>query len=338
MRIFLIGFLFLIGSAASAKTVVLRAPATNAKDYQAFVLSSSFYEFPSRVILHSLPSQQDRDRLSARFAKAQLSFTDGSLSQAKDDFENIVALAETDQWGEEEQNVLLHSYFRLAQLSQTPVEVTEWLKKALAWAPLGQLNESYFPPPLVEQYKNMKAKALMVKADLSAFSDDFNYLMINGRIVDLAKEKKLELPDGPIRATFISDTFQPVTLQLAADQLAAAIPDKNPWVKGSCLKPQLYWQIAGLSAKPFFGSSCAPMKPTKPADLEVSFHPSSTPSGADPAAVTIPNAELNTSRAQTPFYKRTWFWVGVGAVVTTAVIVSLANSRSTNHPTYQEGF
>ena|GEM_PF-6384899 len=323
---------------ALAKTVVLKAPQANAKDYQAFVLSSSAYEFPSHALLSAMPSADDREHLSSLFAKAQASYTEGSLNQAKEDFRQVVALAETDQWGDEEQNVLLHSYLRLAQLAQNADEVSEWLKKAVTWTPKGKLDETFFPPPLVQQFRELQSSLATVPVDLKPFSEDFNFVVLNGQTIDLAKTKKVEIKDGPVRATFVSDTFQPSTLQVAADQLAQAQPERRPWIEGSCLKPQLHWQKSGQLAKPFFSQNCAPAKTKESPEIDVAYHAPVTVTHSENNPMPFTTDAANSSKTHVPFYERTWFWVGVGVVATAVVVVALSNSHSTNHPTSQVDF
>lgn len=323
---------------ALAKTIVLKVPQASAKEYQAFVLSSPAYEFPSHILLNEMPSTEDREHLSALFAKAQASYTDGSLNQAKEDYKQVVALAETDQWGEEEQSVLLHSYLRLAQLEQNADVINELLKKAVAWTPRGKLDETFFPPPLVQQFRQLQSSTANVAVDLRPFADDFNFVVVNGQSIDLAKTKQTELKDGPVRATFISDTYQPSTVQLSADQLSQAQPEKRAWVEGSCLKPQLRWQHAGQLAKPFFNQNCAPMKAKESTEIDVAYHAPIAVTHSEANSLPLPGEGINTSKAHVPFYEKSWFWIGVGVVATAVVVVALSNSHSSSHPTAQVDF
>lgn len=324
---------------ALAKTVVLKAPQASAKDYQAFVLSSPTYEFPSRVVLSAMPSMEDREHLSSLFAKAQTSYTDGSLNQAKEDFRQVIALAETDQWGEEEQSVLLHSYFRLAQLAKSADETDDWIRKALIWSAQGQLDESLFPPPLVERFREMKNRFTKVEIDVRPFAEDFNYLVINGQNIDLAKAKKIEMNQGPARVTFVSDTYQPTTLQLlTVDQMAQVQPEKRAWVEGSCVKPQMHWQRPGEIAKPFFNQNCAPVKPKDSPEIDVAYHAPTASAHTESSPVPLTADVSQSTKSHVPFYERSWFWIGVGVAAAAIVTVSVANSHSSNHPTSTSDF
>jgi len=314
------------------KTVLLRAPQADVGDFEAFVLSSPVYESASHAILSRIPSKENRDDLASRFAKAQASFMEGSMIQAAEDFKSVTSLAETDQWGSEEQNVLLHSFFRLAQITHDPQESEDWLKRAVVWTPKGEPAEKFFPPPLIEKWKTIKDSFPMVKMDLQPYALDFDYVLINGRVVPLSDTTQLTVPNGPVRATFISDAFQPITVETQADQLSVVRIDKKPWVEGSCLKPQLHWQQSGQIVKPFFSRHCAPLKSPPKVDVEVAYHEAPL---EIPIAPTTP-LETNSTKSSTPLYHRTWFWLGIGAVATAVVVASL--SKHETQPTAHDGF
>lgn len=315
-------------SQSIAKTVILRSPKVDAKEYQAFVLSSPVYESAATAELNNFPTAEDRELLASTFAKAQATFMEGSLTQAKEDFRAVVALAETDQWKEEEQNIFLHSYLRLAQLTHQPEETEEWLKQAVIWAPNATLEEKYFPPPLVTKFTQIKNALPKIKVDLSAFAGDFSVVLLNGRAISLAEKPKETLPEGPLRATFVSDTFQTVTVETTTDLISETEIERKAWVEGTCQKHKLHWQRSGDVAKPYFSQTCHPMKKTVAEDVDINYHMPAP----EPLPVNLPPAPKTT----TAFYERTWFWLGVGAVATAVVVASLSNHES--EPTAHDGF
>jgi hypothetical protein len=323
---FVLTFMFAHG--VEAKTVVLRATKADVQDYQAFVLSSPAYESASTAQLSRFPTPEDREMLASAFAKAQASFMQGSMIQAQEDFRAIISLVETDQWKEDEQSVFLLSYFRLAQLAHRPEETEDWLKQAVIWAPNGALDEKFFPPPLVEKFKQIKNSLPKLKVDFSAFAGDFNFLLLNGRTIPLAESLSETLPEGPLRATFISDTFQTITIETTTDLISNAAIERKPWVDGSCQKFQMHWQHSGSVAKPYFSRNCAPVKKPSP-EVDVAYHPSA------PEPIPIPVTTVSTT-SSAPFYERTWFWIGMGAVATAVVVASLSSHES--QPTTHEGF
>lgn len=329
MRILLVA-MAMTPSIVFAKTVVLRAPEANPKDYHAFVLSSPTFETASQAVLKEMPSGKDRETLGELFAKAQASFVEGALVSAIENFKAVVAMAEGDQWGAEEQSVLLHSYLRLAQLTHTPQEKEHWLEQATVWAPNGVINESYFPPPLLEQMRNLKKNLPMVKVDLRRFAQDFDYVLINGRVITLPPARDESLPQGNVRVSFVSNAFQTVTIETTADQIEDLKLEKKPWVEGSCVKPQLRWSQAGVTAQAFFSRHCAPLKNQTVPKVDLAYQPPSD------APLSLPVEAEGASKTKVPFYRRTWFWVGVGAVATAIVVASL--SKQETQPSTHDGF
>ncbi len=167
MRTSWIFFTLFISQAGMARTVVPRAPQADAVEYSAYVKSSPQWQFPSEYLLERIPSAAARNHLTELFTQAQLSYTSGSISRAIEDFKRVVEFAVTDHWTEDERQVFLHSYLRLAQMDTSSSE--KWLRAAAVLFVAEQVDTSLFPPPLLERFRSVRGSMPEVKIDLSAF-------------------------------------------------------------------------------------------------------------------------------------------------------------------------
>jgi hypothetical protein len=150
---------------------------------------------------------------------------------------------------------------------------------------------------------------------------DFDQIVINGQTFSTGASS-IEVPKGHVRVTLLSNIYQPVTLDTEAERIGTSSPAKKPWISGTCFKADLHWSETSTPAKPFFNQSCV--------------QPVATQSHHAPSPE---NFSLGTSTTQKPpFYQRTWFWVGVGAITTAVVIAQINSQKSSTRPSSKDGF
>jgi hypothetical protein len=330
---FLILFAFLNPS-AFAKTVVFQSANADQRDYRAFVLSQPDYLFPASVLLESFPKTTSRERLAEAFAQAQQSFVGGSLIDAEEKFRKVVELVATDHWQENDQTIFLQCYLRLAQLDPSDLSSNQWLEEALNWAPKGKLDSTLYPPPLLARFNSLRSQIAFVEVDLSRFKNDYQLILVNGERIPLRENTKVLVPaNAKVKVTFLSNRFRPETMLMKGADLASVKPERDLWVSGDCAHSKVGWSKLTFDSKAFFSVACN--TPLQPVSIDATVQEKKLPDHLIEEPATPPS-----SFAKAAFYERTWFWVGVGAVVATTVAISLANQKpaTRSHPITTEGF
>jgi hypothetical protein len=295
------------------------------KHYRAYVLSTPERVFPSEHFASQLPSPASVEKITQLFAEAQLNYTEGSMSEARASFQKIIALEDTDQWSADELSAILYSYLRLAQMESDQIVVEDWLHRAAAVS--GSVDESYFPPPIIKRWKELKNSLKTAEISSRDLFPDYRYMLANGTRFDLSQSQKIQLPSATMRFTLISDTFETVSFKADSSELKRSIPDRKPWVTGSCKHDQIKWS-SQVPAEAFHSLECSSPKP------DIAF---TAPAVSEPEPMSV--RELSPIPKKKSILENKWFWIGLGAV---AITVASLSQQPKDEPkkvqTNSEGF
>ena len=157
---------------------------------------------------------------------------------ALNSFRAVAEFAPADHWTIEEQKSLC-TLFDSAQLETDPNASDRWLHLASLWSPSGPIEADLFPPPLYQKFCPPE-KELPTDVDLDRLRSNFRFVLAGNQRIDLKEETDVHLPAALMRITFLSDLFQPSTVQMNSDRLVDYDPPQSPWVSGSCFKPEVH--------------------------------------------------------------------------------------------------
>ncbi|MBX3022566.1 MAG: hypothetical protein KF799_12915 [Bdellovibrionales bacterium] len=292
---------------AHAETVLVPAPASVKREYEARLAASSFAS-PSQVYKRQHPSAEGREHLLSSYADAQKAFLQNSLTEAIVRFESVVNRLPSEDWSRSDRELILLSCLRLAQIDS--VRRDQWLTKALLLGPGLDIDEQLFPPPLVAQLKRLRAEVPSVQPRRLVDFNEWTLVLING--VSCSPSACPEFSDLPltVRVTFVSDRWLPQTLHLPLSDLGKAQPERLAWLEGACGAPRFHPKTETLGTKlAFWGLNCDGVNPIVPL--------APTPTLALPE---------NVKPAATPFYKNKWVWAGLG-LITAALVISQQQQR-----------
>lgn len=298
--------LTLLMTFAYAQTVLLPAPDVSLREYHARLRVSPEYMSAVESYVRRHPTAANRDRLLAAFAEAQVAFTERPVEEAKLRLRELVARLETDDWNANEREIFLTAFLRLAQLD--PEGADGWLARALTLGPGLEYDRGLFPPPLLARLEKLRTTLPRVRVSekLGAFSE----MLVQG--VSCRRERCPDFPRTrePVRVTFLSEVYAPVTVHVALEKLNAAAPETRAFVAGRCGTPEFRPPSAEFTDKAaFFGLTCG--------QPEVALRPLPTPVNAWPLPM-----PTETPKPKRAFYHSPWFWTGAVAVITTAIVLS----------------
>lgn len=295
-------------SEAATNPVIFPYPLMRMKSYEIQVHGQTYSDY----YLSQHPSPQNEQKLLDYFETAQKHFAINSKDLAQVYYKKMVDMMFLDDWNAHQRQAITLALLRLAEIDSEEA----WLIKALSFGSDIDFNKL----PISDSIKNkMKHMPRLPSTDweLSSWSDSFDYVLVNGRVVDLRKTKKIILPRGEYRIVFISSYFVPQTLQVTYQQIPLLQPVQIPFVSGSCKYPIL--QIDISPSKEILFPDCHLVSENKKwvsknKDLLPDVNPSS------------PLTSVYVEAEKKSIYKNPWFWVGVGVV--TSVVVYYVHQKS----------
>lgn len=317
-------FFILAAPTVHAATVFVQPPSVPTPDFRAFVNSNPSRQFVSDWITDHLVTNSQKNDLSRRLTKAQAAYLEGSLQKAQGFFGEICSLDLTVQFQNIDRKAVLYSCLRAAQLSKDEEKQDQWLRRS-ATLDGASIQTDYFPPPLLKRRAEILKSMPVVSVPLSSLAESFRYLLISGRKVDLTRTNRISIKKASYLVTLISDSYQTVTKILATDDLTSWKPPLHPWIKGTCAHFEVATDTGWPpSAQPYFGEACE-----RPNMKQVLQDVKMEPTG-------LPN--LPTPKSST-FYKKSWFWIGVGVVTAAALIYNNNHGQKASAaPTTTYGF
>ncbi len=241
------------------------------------------------------------ENLKGAFLRAQQAYLKSESPKTEPLWRDVVSFSLKADWRETHREMMQIAFFRLAQIAATSEKTHYWLSECARFDPFAKPNAAYIPAQLYEQYDQIKAQQNIL-ADVSNDSlDGFTLLVVNGRLYNLESSTRLQLPEGTHRFTLLSPIFNTVTRVMTAEQ----------WVHFQPEKERATWATSA---------------PRYDRPVINRFTGEASIEGTAP-------------RAEKPFYKKTWFWVGAAAL--TGAVVLYQKSREKDDPrapTHREGF
>ncbi|MES2964881.1 MAG: hypothetical protein V4760_13400 [Bdellovibrionota bacterium] len=265
------------------------------------------------------PGAELEERLRARLEHAQRAWLGGSMELAKSEFMEIAALSTAGDWRDSQRDVILYAHMRLAQIVDSPTEKSAWLSKAAKLIPDLDPDPSLFPPPLLREFKDARAKVAS-QSTLISLRDvfpGFRFVLVDGRKVVLDSASTVRISPGLHRITALSDRHAPLTEQMTAAQLGVFRVKVNPLVE-SCGAP-VGALHDGVEVDVYDGPKCSPPTALAPKKLDRNW--------AD-----VPSEVKTRAR-------RDWLWIGALAIGTAVAVSVYRNQRASDPSTvHREGF
>ncbi len=304
-------FAFLLAFPLWAQVVAVSTPNTNPLDYENHLLQN-----PSQISFlqhYGKQRKQTSDDLFAKLKRAQFYFLDGQLSLAKESFDEITSMAHSADWGEEERKALHFSFLRKAQLTSNVQTSYKILGQALDFDFEQIIDEQIFPPPLVQQYKNLLKQRKSLVFALPSQASKFDQILINGKVQTDVKSF-LKIPRQDVRITFLSNTYKPQSFVTNSEQLQNLKISLDPLILGTCESPDwdrnLFADQKILRIWPGCQNSKSLALPTLSEKLTI-------------------RPEVSSSNFK--FLKSKWFWAGVSILATGAIVHHQQKDRSSAH-------
>ncbi len=269
---------------------------------------------PQRTDFISFEVEQQRKKhadILEELKRAQFHFLKGSLDQAIQHFQRIHDQQHDEDWDLEVRKVIHYSQIRLAQLSQNERQ-KQWIKSALQFAPDLKLDQSLFPPPLVEKYTALKKMEPLQVWALPKNSNSFSRIFINGR-----EQKKhsqfLRYRQGKVRISFYSNRYLPIHLVVKTNKLEGHSLDTVPIAQGECGQINFNHKASAGVQFHLVDSDCN--QPLRAKSL---------------ASTTTPTklASPPENGRKRSFFKSKWFWIGASVLATGLAYQAIQNNRS----------
>lgn len=252
MIIALIVSLLVSSSMASTPTTwLVKAPQANPHEFFVFAQNSA-----DGKISQALTYCDKTSMVNQLLKEAQFNFLNGSLDAAKKKFTEISENKWSCDWKTDERKIITFSFFRMAQLSNSPSEQMGFLTEAISFDDEVTPDVSVFPPPIIEMYRKTKAQMARKQMMLPDTSKKFSGLFRNGKFISL---NALAINTYPMRArlTLVSDTYRPETRVITPDEFQNSQLDPRPLVDGTCENFSVSEDLQVISSyKVFFGPDC----------------------------------------------------------------------------------
>lgn len=244
-------FLHLFISLSLASQWLIKAPEAHPQEFAVYAQNSSHEKISSYFLKCDLKTSLHED-----LKKGQILFLDGDLQKAKKYFLKVVEQKWGCDWEDDERQMISFSFFRLAQLEQEGPNPWRWIEEAIQFDDEYVPEESIFPPPMIQAYKQIVQKQSRVKITLPSFAKKFSTLLRNGRFMSLS-QLTLQAQEGKARYTFVSDTYQTEKVFLNLKDLENLSLNPQALVYGTCENFQVHESLQWLSqVSVFYGLDC----------------------------------------------------------------------------------
>jgi hypothetical protein len=310
-------FLLLFTLSAWAAPIVV-APAPNAveAEYRAYLAANPSFLTPTDALLRGRPVMSAREGIVHQFAQAQSALLQDSAQNARESFEQLLAQVHKEDWSEAEREALFVASLRRAQLAIDDTDRTIWIRWAISLNTNLEPDAKLFPPPLLKEYGEKLRASKKHTVKVIGLGSEWTSILING--VSCSSRQCPSFPDSelPVRITYLSDRWQPVTIIAPLNEISSHIPQRKAWVGGDCQKPTFDRAATLKELRPFFNMTCEEIQIGK---AEINFQPTST----SPQAITM----FEPPKKDRAFYKSPWLWAGVGTVVAILIVQSQQNKK-----------
>ncbi len=317
-------------------TVLLVSPLVQLEERDLPVSLNKSYQSFSAYYLENYPKEKNVENLLNEFENAQKYYLVKSNELARQYFERVVSYSDMDEWKDVHRKIIFLSYIRLSELN--PENQEDWILQALRFS----LDTD---PKKLNLNKDTLKKVLAAKNNftkqtihwqVSVFKNDFNYILINGHIVDLKKIENVKIPSGKFRLTFLSDVYKLQTYQVSSQQIPLLVPTRIPFVSGNCERPFVNneGEIKSKIAV-YYSKDC--LKHQNGKRWELAFGKGTkVESKIQQDIEPVPAYDFTSriSESEEPFYKKKWFLVTMGIIAASTVIYAVNESRK-EKPTHE---
>jgi len=293
---------------------------------------SSWFEFQSHLISldskpisygeHLLKSKREEANhfpLKDLLLKAQEHYLSGEITLALKGFQKITSLSLLADWNEEQRKTILYAFLRRAQ-NETNLHKKQALLISASQFILDAITTDYldyslFPPPLLEQLKEIQKQQILVSLPLKQLFSHYEIVLINGKRISL-EQKNIKIPSASYRVTALSSSHKSWTKIIPISYLLTQNIKTHSLTTGYCKNIKLKQNNNDM--KIFYNKDCH-KKHLK--DLKM------------PA--TLLDHSLNTfkhhsskTNAAFSFVKthKTWFLIG-STVITTSLMLWFVNHQ-----------
>lgn len=299
--------------------VLIPSPEVRDSEYRALLRMRPEDSSPIERIRRQRPTQVHREELLNALAQAQQAFVSQSSEIAQARFREVTELLDKDDWALQDRSIFVYSFLRLAQLDRNS---SDWLDRAASLGNDVYIERSLFPPPLLSELELRRGQLEKISISDDVLRD-WPVVLINGRVCSQTK-CAVEVSNNRLRVTWLSQKFQPQSAVIRAQDVRGFRPRQRPWLGGSCAQIEWSEEARQLGdGEPFFGFQCGSDKN--------SLHPTKE-------SQSLPWPEAPAPMAKTAFYKSKWLWIGIGAVVTAAVIASQNKGKEEREPSTTYGY
>lgn len=336
MKLLILAFTLLCFTtqALARDTVLLISPLVRLEERDLPEKLDKNYQSFSKYYLEEYPKEKNVERLLNEFENAQKYYLVKSNELARQYFERVVSYSDMDEWKDVHRKIIYLSFIRLSELN--PENQEDWILQALRFS----LDTD---PKRLDLGKDTLKKVLSIKNSflkqainwqVSQFKDDFNFILINGHVIDLTRIENVKIPSGKFRITFLSNVYKLQTYQVSSQQIPLLMPTRIPFVSGTCEKPFVNneGEIKSKLAV-YYSKNC--IKNQNGRKWIAAFGAKSESKiPQDIAPVPAYDFTSRASYNDKPFYKETWFLVAAG-IVATSLLVSAYKESKKEKPTHE---
>ena len=228
-------------SKAQNKTVVVKSPYTSLQEFLLFIDSSNSISYAEYLLIQKRKLAKSF-KLKEQLLKAQRFYLSGEGEQAEKVFREISNLAYKSDWDKEERRIIIYSLLRIAQTQEDPEQKKALLLLASDFFSSKINTQSYldydlFPPPLMEELKEIQKKQNHLSLAWSKIFPDHEIILINGERKE--KQNINSLPQTVYRISALSSSHQTWSKNISLSELAGQIIKTAPLTKGSCQNLEL---------------------------------------------------------------------------------------------------
>jgi hypothetical protein len=300
----------LLLSLAWGSTVVIPEPNSPASEYRAYLAAHADTLTPTQALLRTRPSAAARDQLVSAFSEAQTAFLKDTPDQGRKKFEDLLSKMHDEDWGSIELEVFFTAAMRRAQLARNEGDQNAWIKFAVSAGQGAVPNRGHFPPPLVQLYEATAKVTRKQLLKIAGLGSEWTLVLVNGRPCTAESCSAVMDTGLPVRVTYLSDKWQPVTIVKTPAQIADHIPVRRAWVAGECQNFRFDPHATQFPERQAFISLAC--EESKLARRELNLKPLP----ATPDAINM----FSEPKSQRPFYKSPWLWAGVGTAIAILVV------------------
>ena len=215
-----------------AKKILAASPKTTQKDFLEFMAQNPSYQ----SYANTMAQEEDSQHWEAQLVKAQNHFLEGSMQRSLKLFQQVAESRHSKDWSTKQQDRILYSLFRLAQVEKKTKMKDRWLRRAIEFSQDAQPTAKSFPPPLILRWKNLKKTLAKKNFALPKGFENFEILKINGRAVE-SSLGLVRTHNQVQRYSFYSNSHRPYHWVGKAADLEQLNMELTPLVEGDCKGP-----------------------------------------------------------------------------------------------------